>query len=140
MRLAALLAALLSLGLSLHAMAGEVAGTVFDARGRPAAGVELTLGGQIAVTGADGSYAFADVAEGEHRVLAGSQAVAVVVPAEGAVRRNLFLLSAAARTRVTCAALPADSATVLAETRRQAARLLAEGAGRPARQLADITG
>jgi hypothetical protein len=131
---------LLTLGLSLPVQAGEVAGTVFDARGRPAAGVELTLGGQRAVSAADGTYAFADVAEGEHRVLAGSQAVAVVVPAEGAVRRNLFLLSAAARTRVTGTALPEADAAVLAETRRQAARLLAEGDGRPARRMADITG
>lgn len=121
-------------------MAGEVAGTVFDARGRPAAGVELSLAGQVAVTGADGAYVFADVAAGEQRVLAGSQAVMVSVSAEGAVRRNLFLLSASARSRVTGDGLPAADNAVLAETRRQADRLLAEGAGRPARQVADITG
>ena len=140
MRRNLILAALLSLGLSLPAEAGEVAGTVFDASGRPAAGVELALGSQIAVTGTDGRYAFTDVSEGEHRVQAGSQAVSVTVPAEGAVRRNFFLLSAGARTRVAGEAVPAADHAVLAETRRRAASLLAEGAGRPARQLADITG
>lgn len=141
MRLAALLAAMLALGFSLPAQAGEVAGTVFDARGRPAAGVELALGGQQAVSGSDGKFAFADVAEGEHRMLAGSQAVSVSVPAEGVVRRNVFLLSSAARLRVTGESVSAqDGATVLAEVRRRAARLLAESDGRPARQVADITG
>lgn len=118
-----------------------MAGTVFDARGRPAAGVELALGGQQAVSGADGKFTFADVAEGEHRMLAGSQAVAVSVPAEGAVRRNVFLLSPAARLRVTgLGATAQDGTEVLAEVRRQAARLLAESDGLPARPLADITG
>lgn len=117
-----------------------MAGTVFDARGRPAAGVELSLGDQITVTGADGTYVFADVAAGEQRVLAGSQSVTVSVPAVGAVRRNLFLLSAVARTRVAGEAVPAADQSVMAETRRQAARLLAEGEGRPARRMADITG
>lgn len=132
---------MLALGSYLPAQAGEVAGTVFDAHGRPAAGVELTLGSQQAISGADGKFAFADVAEGEHSVLAGSQAVSVSVPAQGAVRRNVFLLSAAARVRVTGdAQSTSDGAMVLAEARRQAARLLAESDGRPARQVADITG
>lgn len=117
-----------------------MAGTVFDARGRPAAGVELVLGGAETVSAVDGTFAFADVAAGEHRVQAGSQAVSVNVPADGAVRRNLFLLSAASRTRVAGEAVPAADQSVMAETRRQAARLLAEGEGRPARRMADITG
>lgn len=135
-----LLAAMLGLCSSLPVQAGEVAGTVFDSRGNPVAGVELALGARQAVTGADGRYVFADVAAGEHRVQAGSQAVAVVVPAEGTVRRNLFLLSAAARTRVTGEVPAADSGPALAEVRRQAARLLAESADRPSRPLTDITG
>lgn len=140
MRSAAILAAILGLGLPLSAQAGEVAGTVFDARGNPVAGVELALDGHQTVTGADGSFVFADVAAGDHRVQAGSQAVSVAVPAQGTVRRNLFLLSAAARTRVTGEVPGADSTATLAAVRRQAARLLAESADRPARPLADITG
>lgn len=141
MRLAALLAAFLAIAAPLPVLAGEVAGTVFDARGRVAAGVTLELAGQQAVSAADGSFAFADVAAGEHSVVIGSQAVAVVVPAEGTARRNVFLLSAAARQRVTGeVATPADSAAVLAATARMAAHLLAEGDAAPARAIADVTG
>ncbi|MES2699942.1 MAG: carboxypeptidase-like regulatory domain-containing protein [Pseudomonadota bacterium] len=126
---------------SLPAWAGEVAGTVFDARGRAVAGVALELAGQQAVSGADGAFTFSDVAEGQHSVIAGSQAVAVTVPAEGAVRRNVFLLSGAARARVTGeVAIPADNAAVLAETVRLAAMLLAEGDDTSARRVTDLTG
>ncbi len=141
MRLVAILAASLAFCSSLSAQAGEVAGTVFDARGRAAAGVALEMAGQQAVSAADGTYVFTDVAAGQHSLVAGSQAVAVAVPADGAVRRNLFLLSGAARLRVT--GEPATSAhndAVLAETVRMARALLAEGEQAPARRVADITG
>lgn len=114
---------------------------MFDARGRAVAGVALELAGQQAVSGADGAFTFSDVAEGQHSVIAGSQAVAVTVPAEGAVRRNVFLLSGAARARVTGElAIPADNAAVLAETVRLAAMLLAEGDDTSARRVTDLTG
>ncbi|MEO5705636.1 MAG: hypothetical protein ABIT10_04025 [Alteraurantiacibacter sp.] len=127
--------------MAVPASAGEVTGKVFDARGRVAAGVALELAGQQVVSADDGSFAFSNVAEGQHSVIAGSQAVAVSVPLEGAVRRNVFLLSSAARQRVTGEVVtPADSAAVLAATARMAAHLLAEGDAAPARRIADITG
>lgn len=114
---------------------------MFDARGRAVAGVSLELAGQQVVSGADGAFTFSDVAEGQHSVIAGSQAVAVTVPADGAVRRNVFLLSGAARARVTGeVAIPADNAAVLAETVRLAAMLLAEGDDTAARRVTDLTG
>jgi hypothetical protein len=141
LRLAALLAVVSCLAAAQPVLAGEVTGKVFNARGQAVAGVALELAGQQAVTAADGSFTFAEVAEGEHTVVAGSQAVAVSVPAEGAVRRNVFLLSAAARQRVTGdVAVPADSEQVFAASARMAARLLAEGEARQTRRAADITG
>ena len=100
MRTHALLIALLSLTAPLTAHAGAVAGTVYDQRGAPAAGVVLALGDAQAVSGADGAYAFADVAAGEHTIAAGNQRVAVTVATEGTLRRNMFLLSRAARAVV----------------------------------------
>lgn len=100
-------------------MAGEVAGTVYDQRGIPAAGVTLALGDARAVSGADGSYVFADVAAGEHTIAAGTQRVAVAVPDEGAARRNIFLLSRSARTAITGEVLDSialDRTIQLAET------------------------
>ena len=119
MRRFALVAALLALGAPFAATAGGLAGTVYDQRGTPAAGVELTLGDARATTGTDGSYAFAEVPAGEHMLAAGGQRVAVTVADEGETRRNLFLLSTAARQVVTGA--PVDHAALeatlaLAET------------------------
>ncbi len=96
MRPYAILAALLTLSVSPSAHAGEVAGKVYDQRGAPAAGVVLALGDVQVVSGADGTYAFADVAAGEHMIATGHQQVAVTVAAEGTVRRNLFLLGRSA--------------------------------------------
>lgn len=129
MRTFAIIAAALSLGLATAAMAGEVAGTVYDQRGAPAAGVVLALGDAQAVTGADGSFAFANVAPGEQQIVAGNQRVAVTVAADGTVRRNLFLLSRAARTAVTgeTAATP-ESDAALAATYRLAEAMLQDSA------------
>ena len=119
MRALAITAALIAAGLALPATAGEVAGTVYDQRGLPAAGVLLELGDAEAVTGADGSFTFADVATGEHTVAAGTQRVVVEVASEGTVRRNIFLLSRSARTAVTGEAVDSaalDRTIQLAET------------------------
>ena len=101
MRALAITAALIASGFALPATAGVVAGTVYDQRGLPAAGVVLELGAAEAVTGADGSYIFADVATGEHTIAAGTQRMVVDVAGDAAVRRNIFLLSRSARAAVT---------------------------------------
>ena len=98
------------------------------------------LGDARTVSAADGSYRFADAAAGEQQLRAGSQAVVVTVPEEGAVQRNLFLLSQAARARVAGEPLAANSAEVLAASAAAAALLLAEADGLPTRRLADSEG
>lgn len=136
MRLLSLLAASISLCASLPAQAGEVAGTVYDARGLPQAGVVLDLAGQQAVTGADGSYRFAEVPAGDQPLAAGAQAVIVAVPATGEVRRNLFLLSRAARTAVTGSGADAgEGRRILASAVQQAEAMLAEADRLPRRTL-----
>jgi hypothetical protein len=126
----AILIALFSLAAPLSATAGEVAGTVYDQRGAPAAGVVLALGELQALSGADGTFAFADVSAGEHTIAAGNQRVVVSVAAEGTVRRNLFLLGRSARTVVTgeIAATP-ESDAALAATFRMAEAMLRDTAG-----------
>lgn len=136
MRLPSLLAAAALLCAPLQAQAGDVAGVVFDARGLPQAGVVLDLAGQQAVTGADGAYRFADVPAGDHPLAAGAQAVVVAVPATGEVRRNLFLLSRAARAAVTGSAADAgESRRVLASAMQQGEAMLAEAERLPRRTL-----
>ncbi len=105
MRTAAIITAVLSLGLSFSATAGEVAGTVYDQRGTPVAGVVLSVDGQVTETDAAGSYSFANVAAGQQLVSANGQRVAVEVAEEGVATRNIFLLSQRARTEVTGAAM-----------------------------------
>ncbi len=126
----AFLTALISLAVPLSAHAGEVAGMVYDQRGRPAEGVVLALGHVQVVSGADGAFAFADVAAGEQAITAGNQRVTVTVANEGTVRRNVFLLSRSARTAVTgeTAATP-ESNAALAATYRLAEAMLQESAG-----------
>ncbi|MFC3096730.1 carboxypeptidase-like regulatory domain-containing protein [Alteraurantiacibacter palmitatis] len=141
MRQSVFLAALLALCAPVAAQAGDVAGTVYDARGQAAAGVELVLGNARTVSGADGSYRFADVAAGEHTVSAGSQRVGVSVAETGETRRNIILLSRTARIAVTGEALPAtQNDAVLADAMRMADALLAEAAALPARRWNDIGG
>ncbi len=137
MRRFALLAALLTIGAPLSATAGEVAGKVYDQRGTPAAGVELALGAARAVTGADGSYSFADVDAGQHMLAAGSQRVAITVADQGETRRNLFLLSSAARRVVTGAPVDhaaLDATIALAET------MLRDSGGETAWRWNDLEG
>jgi len=141
LRIALILAASFAACLPLPALAGEVAGTVYDARGLPAAGVALDLAGQHAVSDTAGAFAFADVPAGDLALTTGNQAVRVAVPAQGSVRRNVMLLSRTARTRVTGeVATPADNAQMLAATAQLAQAILDEGAARPARRVADIGG
>ena len=141
MRKATILAALFLLAAPVAAQAGEVAGTVYDARGRAAAGVELALGGQAVVSGADGSYRFTDVAAGEHQVMAGSQRVAVAVAETGETRRNIVLLSRSARTAVTGEIVPpASDDAALARAMQLADAMLAEAAHLPERRLPEIDG
>jgi hypothetical protein len=133
LRAFAITAALITSAFALPAMAGEVAGTVYDQRGIPAAGVTLELGDARAVSGADGSYSFTDIAAGEHMIAAGSQRIAVAVPGEGATRRNIFLLSRSARTAITGEVLdsPALDRTIqLAETMLRESDRLGESAWR----------
>lgn len=130
MRPYALLAALLGLAAPLSAQAGEVAGTVYNQRGAPAAGVVLALGDVQVVSGADGAFVFTDVAPGEQAITAGNQRVTVTVADEGTVRRNVFLLSRSARTAVTgeTAATP-ESDAALAATYRLAEAMVQDSAG-----------
>ena len=125
LRALAFTAALIATGLALPAVAGEVAGTVYDQRGTPAVGIVLELGDAQAVTGADGSYAFTDVATGEHTIAAGTQRVVVDVAGNAATRRNIFLLSRSARAAVTGETL--DS-TALDRTIQLAEAMLRESA------------
>lgn len=123
------------------AQAGEVAGTVYDARGQKAADVELALDGQTAITGADGAFRFADVRAGEHQIVAGSQRVAVTVAESGETRRNVMLLSRSARTAVTGETIDTAAAdAVLAQAMRLADAMLAEAARLPERRIADSEG
>jgi hypothetical protein len=108
-RFALIAAALAATAISLPATAGDVSGKVYDQRGAPAAGVTLELGGSQVVTGADGSYSFTGVAAGEHMLSAGGQRVAVSVADEGETRRNLFLLSSAARQVVSGAPIDREA-------------------------------
>lgn len=101
LRKTAVIAAILSLGLASAAAAGDVAGTVYDQRGLPVAGVVLAVDGQEAVSAADGSYRIADVSSGDQMVSANGQRVSVSVAEEGTATRNIFLLSRSARSEVT---------------------------------------
>ncbi|TIX50478.1 carboxypeptidase-like regulatory domain-containing protein [Alteraurantiacibacter aquimixticola] len=127
MRKAALVAAALSLGLSLSATAGEVTGTVYDARGVPAAGVELALGDARAMSDADGAYRFADIAAGDHMVEASGQRAMVAVPAEGIATRNIVLMSSRARAAVTGVAAPAMAEDAFAEAMQLAHQMVTTG-------------
>lgn len=103
MRIAVLFASAALICAASSAQAGNIAGTVYDSRGRPAADVQLTIAdlGAVAVTAADGSYRFADVLPGEHRIAIGqgsqaTQRVAVRVSDESDVTRNIMMISSAA--------------------------------------------
>lgn len=116
------------MGVSLSATAGEVAGTVYDQRGMPVAGVAVSVDGQEALTGADGTYRFADVAAGQQMVAANGQRVGVEVAVEGETTRNIFLLSRRARSEVTGAVVEAVSGEeAFAEALEQAEQMLENG-------------
>lgn len=141
MRQSVCLAAVLALLAPVAAQAGDVAGTVYDARGQAAAGVELVLGNARTVSGADGSYRFVGIAAGEYTVTAGSQRVGVSVAETGETRRNIILLSRSARVAVTGETLtPVQSDAAVADAMRMADALLAEAATLPARRWNDIGG
>ena len=71
MRIFSPLAAVLALlAAPVPALAGDVAGTVYDARGLPQADVTLAMAGQQAVTGADGAFVFTGVPAGDHPLAA----------------------------------------------------------------------
>ncbi|MFC3100809.1 carboxypeptidase-like regulatory domain-containing protein [Altererythrobacter lauratis] len=141
MRRSFCLAAVLALLAPEAAQAGDVAGTVYDARGQAAAGVELVLGNARTVSGADGSYRFAEVAAGEHSVTAGSQRVGVTVAETGETRRNIILLSRSVRVAVTGETLtPVQNEAAMADAMRMADAMLAEAAALPPRRWNDIGG
>ena len=88
------------LGAPASAWAGDVVGKVYDAQGRAAAAVEVTLAGQdrVTLTAADGTFSFTDVAAGEQQLtitLANEtfQRVWLDVAEDGESRRNIFLMS-----------------------------------------------
>ncbi|GAA0275825.1 hypothetical protein GCM10009127_15590 [Alteraurantiacibacter aestuarii] len=116
MRIAAFLLGVSSLCAASGAQAGDIAGTVYDARGEPAAAVQLEIAelGLTTVTGADGSYRFADVLAGEHRiaVLQGSQAiqrVLVNVDDGSDASRNIVMVSRRAVNGFLGSAFPAEA-------------------------------
>lgn len=128
MRTTAFISAILSLGLSTGALAGEVSGKVYDQRGMPAQGVVLVLGAQQAVTSDDGSYSFADVDAGEHLIATYGQRVAVQVSDDAATQRNIFLMSRRTRAEVTGATVDADAAeAAFAEAMHLADQMVSEG-------------
>lgn len=102
MRIAAFIAASSFLLATSPAIAGEVKGAVYDADGMPVSGMTVAIDGTElgAVTDENGSYRFADVPAGEHRITVNRGASAVqyvplTVTGETPVTRNVFLLSAA---------------------------------------------
>ena len=133
---------LLVLGLAVFAappvLAGDLAGTVSDARARPVAG--LTVGipalGLVTQTDASGAYAFADLPEGEHEIAVSldDQAVQFVtasVPSTGAAKRNIFLFSRAVVTTARTGMSPQDAAEAERITREamEAAEAMLKNAG-----------
>lgn len=130
MRAFSILAAFGALAASLigaqPALAGDLAGTVADARAQPVAGIVVAIPalGMETRTDASGAYSFADLPEGEHEVAVslGAEAVqfaSAKVPAEGAAKRNIFLLSRAVVTTARSGMSPDEAA--------EAARITSEG-------------
>jgi hypothetical protein len=108
-----------------------VSGKVYDQRGTPASGVVLVLGAQEVVTSADGTYRFADVAEGEHLIATYGQRVAVQVSDDAATQRNIFLMSRRARGEVTGATVAGEAAeAAFAEAMQLAEQMVSEGEAR----------
>ena len=110
------------------AFAGELSGSVIDARGLPVAGIEVSLDDRTTLTDAEGGYAFADVAAGEasvavHKPGGDVQRAFAQVAAEGVTRRDVFLVSRGALSAVL--GRPEPEADVdLAETLRLADRMV----------------
>lgn len=119
------------------AFAGELSGSVIDARGLPVAGIEVSLGDRTTLTDGEGAYAFADVAAGEariavHKANGDVQRAFADVAAEGVTRRDVFLVSKSALSAVL--APPAPEADVdLTETLRLADQMVDEVRGESAR-------
>ena len=106
------------------AFAGELSGSVIDARGLPVAGVAVSLGEneRTTQTDAEGRYAFADVAAGEasiavHKPNGDVQRAFADVAAEGVTRRDVFLVSAGALSAILAPAQP-EADVDLGETLR----------------------
>lgn len=141
MRHPAFLVAVACLLAPLAAHAGDVVGTVHDARGQAAAGVELTLGDARTVTGADGSYRFADVPAGDHMLAAGPQRVTVSVAEAGETRRNIVLLSRSARLALTEeSAVQLPDKQALVESMDLADAMFAEAEAIPPQRWVDFGG
>ncbi|WP_191229148.1 carboxypeptidase-like regulatory domain-containing protein [Aurantiacibacter xanthus] len=114
------------------AFAGELSGSVIDARGLPVAGIAVSLGDseRTTQTDAEGRYAFVDVAAGEaiiavHKPNGDVQRAFADVAAEGVTRRDVFLVSAGALSALLAPAQPkAESEVDLGETLRLADRMV----------------
>lgn len=122
------------------AFAGELSGSVIDARGLPVAGVEVMLGEgeRTTQTDAEGRYAFADVVAGEASIAVRKangdvQRAYAQVAAEGTTRRDVFLVSASALSAVLAPAQPeVESEVDLGETLRLAERMVEQVRGQTA--------
>ena len=139
MRKTAIIAVIASLAASTPALAGDIAGTVYDAGGAPVAGVQVTIAelGLEAVTLADGTYRFADLPSGEHFIIAradgaAAQRIPVNLASNGDAgddaTRNIFLMSRMAMRQVTgvdAGSVPAQEA--FAEALTLADHMITEG-------------
>ncbi|OYX66169.1 MAG: hypothetical protein B7Y88_04525 [Sphingomonadales bacterium 32-64-17] len=112
------------------AFAGELSGSVIDARGLPVAGIEVSLGDsdQLTQTDGEGRYTFADVAAGEaslavRKANGDVQRAFAQVAAEGVTRRDVFLVSAGALSAVLAPAQP-EADVDLSETLRLADQMV----------------
>lgn len=126
-------------------LAGDLAGTVADARAQPVAAIAVTIPalGLETRTDAKGAYSFADLPEGEHEVAVKLDGEAVQfasaqVPAEGAAKRNIFLLSRAVLTAARSGMSPeeaAEAARITSEAMEAAKAMLKNAETRAAPEM-----
>ncbi len=117
MRLFATLAMPLALFAAHPALAGDLSGTVSDAKAQPVAGMTVSIPALSLTTqtDADGAYSFADLPEGGHEIAVSVNDEAVQfafadVPADGSAKRNIFLFSRAVITTARTGMSPQDAA------------------------------
>lgn len=126
MRAFAFLCAFATLTAAQPALAGDLVGKVADARAQPVAGITVAIPalGLETQTDAQGAYSFVGLPEGAHEVAVelddeAVQFASAQVPAEGAVKRNIFLMSRAVIATARSGMSPEEAA--------EAARITKEG-------------